>query len=188
MDTVRLLSPQAQIVWDVVERDGTAFSRRAYVKKKYEECAQIFLSAYDAYVREAEKYVPKPEGAEYPYWAFASARELDASAGGRVMVLDVPLDEVVFFDRFEWYTVLRLDYLAAAPEEDEKFRRNLKMRGVKEVSDVVLTPYYPDLKRQVIGSWKNLFRFHEAIRSGDTSVVRAVQAGLWRIKKEWLTE
>ena len=33
MDTVRLLSPQAEIVWDVVERDGAAFSRRAYVKK-----------------------------------------------------------------------------------------------------------------------------------------------------------
>ena len=95
MDTergfVKLFSPQAEAVWQAVENEGTAFSRREYVQKKYEESAAIFLAAYDAYVREAEKIVPRPDEKAYPYWAFASEELVDRSGGGRVMELMVPV-------------------------------------------------------------------------------------------------
>ena len=35
---------RAQIVLDVLDRDGICFSRREYVQKKYEESAPVFLS------------------------------------------------------------------------------------------------------------------------------------------------
>ena len=182
--TVTLLSPQADIVWEVLERDGTAFSKRDYVRKKYEESAKIFIAAYDAYVREASKIVPLPDGAEYPYWAFADKDAVDA--GARVMTLSVPAEEAVFFDRFEWYRVLQLGYLGKTQEETDAFTKELERRGIRNESDVVLTAFYPDLKKKVTDSWKNLFRFHEQIRAGDFSCVRSVQAGLWRIDRAWL--
>ena len=58
--------------------------------------------------------------------------------------------------------------------------------GIRKESDVILTNFYPDLKRRVQESWKRLFRNHEKIKSGNTSGVGSVQAGLWQLKKEWI--
>jgi len=190
MDTergfVKLFSPQAEAVWQAVENEGTAFSRREYVIKKYEESAGVFLAAYDAYVREAEKIVPRPDERAYPYWAFASEELVDRSGDLRVMRLRVPLEEAVFFDQYDWYKVLRLSYIGETDKDEEAFARGLEMRGIRDSSEAVLRPFYPDVKRQITESWKRLFRHDSAIRNGDTSGVRAVQAGLWQIKKEWL--
>ena len=190
MDTergfVKLFSPQAEAVWQAVENEGTAFSRREYVIKKYEESAGVFLAAYDAYVREAERIVPRPDDKAYPYWAFASEDLVDRSGGLRVMRLCVPLEEAVFFDQYDWYKVLRLSYIGETDKDEEAFARGLEMRGIRDSSEAVLRPFYPDVKRQITESWKRLFRHDSAIRNGDTSGVRAVQAGLWQIKKEWL--
>lgn len=190
MDTerglVKLYSPQAEAVWDAVMDDGTAYSRREFVQKKYEDCADIFLTAYDEYIREAEKIVPRPDNRAYPYWAFASEEQVDHSGGGRVMLLEVPLSEAVFFDQYDWYKVLRLSYLGESAEDEAAFARKLEMRGIRDASETVLKPFYPDIKREIVGSWKRLFRHDATIKSGDVSGVRAVQAGLWQIKKEWL--
>ena len=190
MDTergfVKLFSPQAEAVWQAVENEGTAFSRREYVIKKYEESAGVFLAAYDAYVREAERIVPRPDDRAYPYWAFASEELVDRSGGLRVMRLRVPLEEAVFFDQYDWYKVLRLSYIGETDKDEEAFARGLEMRGIRDSSEAVLRPFYPDVKRQITESWKRLFRHDSAIRNGDTSGVRAVQVGLWQIKKEWL--
>lgn len=190
MDTergfVKLFSPQAEAVWQAVENEGIAFSRREYVQKNYEESAVIFLAAYDAYVREAEKIVPRPDDRAYPYWAFASEELVDRSGGLRVMRLRVPLEEAVFFDQYDWYKVLRLSYIGETDKDEEAFARGLEMRGIRDSSEAVLRPFYPDVKRQITDSWKRLFRHDAAIRKGDTSGVRAVQAGMWQIKKEWL--
>ena len=39
----------------------------------------MFLSAYDWFVKAAEAHIPKPQGAEYPYWAFGSPENVDLS-------------------------------------------------------------------------------------------------------------
>lgn len=62
--TVTLYALQADPVIEAIYTDGVCFSKREYVKKKYQESAPVFLAAYDFYVSEAIKYVPKPDGAE----------------------------------------------------------------------------------------------------------------------------
>ena len=204
---VTLYSPQSKSVWQELQNIGSAYSRREYVQKKYEESAPIFLTAYDAYIREAEKLVPRPEPWAYPYWAFASMQQVDLSGGGRVMKLCVPADEAVFFDQYDWYKVLRLSYIGEDEEDEAKFRRELERRGIKDPSEAVLKPFYPDIKRKITDSWKKIFRHDEAIRKAlsvsnttdgvkntaaagveavEIEGVKAVQAGLWCIKKEWL--
>ena len=190
---VTLYSPQSEAVWNAVLTDGAAYSRREYVQKKYEESAGIFLAAYDAYIREAEKIVPRPWPWAYPYWAFASPDQVDTSGGGRIMKLSVPADEAVFFDAFDWYKVLRLSYIGDTSAEEAFFSRELERRGIRDSSEAVLRPFYPDIKRKITDSWKKIFRYDQAIKEAaargdclESSGVRAVQAGLWCIKKEWL--
>lgn len=192
-DSVILYSPQAEPVWDAALNEGTAYSRREYIYKKYEESAGIFLAAYDAYIREAEKLVSRPEPWTYPYWAFASMQQVDLSGGGRVMKLSVPVDQAVFFDAYDWYKVLRLSYIGDNDADEASFSQELQRRGIRDTSEVILKPFYPDLKRKVTDSWKKIFRHDDTIRKAlingevqEIDGVRAIQAGLWQIKKEWL--
>ena len=200
MERVVLYSPQSQAVWDVLKEKDAAYCRREYIRRKYQEVSGIFLSTYDAFVREAQNIVPRPEEAESPYWAFISPRDLDASAGGSVMRLHIPVDQAVFFDMYDWYKVLKLSYIAGSEEDEAAFSRELAQRGIRNVSDVFLTAFYPDLTRRVMESWKRLFRWDSAIQEclaempedsprlpdEKTGLPRSVQAGIWWIRREWL--
>lgn len=110
----------------------------------------MFLSAYDWFVKAAEAHVPKPQGAEYPYWAFKSPENVDPSAGGRILVLRVPLDEAVFFSLYDWNKILCLSYMGKTEKEEKEFRQTLLEYGIRRESDLILTNFYPELKRR---SW-----------------------------------
>ena len=183
---IMLYSSQAEIVLETLKRDVIFFSIKEYLNKKYEESAPIFTAAYDWFVKEATRHLPKPEGAEYPYWAFGDPYSVDQSAGNRIVTLHLPADQAVYFDMYDWNKILCLKYLGETEEDERAFGRMLSDYGIRKESDVILTGFYPDLKYQVMESWKRLFRHHEDVLSGNRKEVRSVQAGLWCLKKEWL--
>ena len=183
-DTVTLYTAQSDAVIDAVH-GGVAFSREEYVSRKYGESAPIFLTAYRWFAAEAQKLVPRPEEAGLPYWVFGSVQSVDRSGGGRLLTLEVPRDQAVFFDMYDWNRVLQLKYMGASEKQERAFCEELARRGLRE-SDVVLSQFYPDLRQQIIESWDRLFRHHESIRSGDLTGVGAVQAALWCIRREWV--
>ena len=181
-NTIILYSAQTNTVWDVIERDGVCYSKEEYVRRKYQESAPIFVTAYSWFVSQMPKYVEKPEQAEYPYWAFADLYSIDQS--DHTLHLSVPKDEAVLFDVMDWNKIMRLSYIGENEEEEKAFFEDMAMRGLNW-NDVMLTSFYPDWKQKILKSWDRLFRHHEAIKAGDTSGVHSVQAGLWRIKKNW---
>ena len=181
-----LYSPQSEIVINNLENNGVCFSKKKYVVKKYEESAPIFVAAYDWFIMEAKKYVQMPQGAEYPYWAFKDLNNIDQSTGNKLLEIQVPKDEVIFFDMYDWNKILCLEYIGETDEDEEKFQQMLEDRGIKRAGDIILTNFHPDLKRQVEESWKRLFRHHEDIMEGKTKAVESIQAGLWQLRKEWI--
>lgn len=185
-NAVMLYSSQSDIVINNLKNNGNCFSKKKYVVKKYKESAPIFLAAYDWFVMEAKKYVSKPESAEYPYWAFRDLDSIDQSTDSNLLKIKVPIDQVVFFDMYDWNKILCLQYIGETDEEESEFREKLAEYGIKKEADIILTNFYPDLKGQVQASWKRLFRHHEDIKQGNTRGVERVQAGLWQLKKEWI--
>lgn len=184
-DKVILYAAQADAVLKAIERDGRCFSQEEYVRRKYGESGPIFLTVYKWFVKEAVKLVPRPEGAEFPYWSFMNLYSLDQSPGTRTLTLCVPRDEAVFFDMYDWNKILCLKYLGEDEADDRAFQAYLKQCGVREM-DAVLTGFYPELKQKIMDSWPRLFRHHEQIRAGEKSGAKSVQAALWQIKKEWI--
>lgn len=184
-NTVRLYASQTETVWQVIQRDGVAHSRAEYVRKKYGESAPVFLTAYQWYVDHAAKIVPKPEGAEFPYWVFHDPYLLEAGYSTRILTLEVPVEEVVFFDMYDWNKVVQLKFIGQTAPEERAFQRELDARGITG-RDVMLTNFYPELKQLTMDSWQRLFRHHEAARKGDLENIGSLQAGLWRIEKEWV--
>lgn len=184
--TVRLYTAQTQVVRDILNRDGICHSREEFVSRKYGESGPIFLTAYRWFVKEAAKLVPPPPAAEFPYWAF---RDLYSVEGGGedILALDVPVEEAVFFDLYDWNKIVQLRFIGKDEEQERAFRRELRERGLRE-NDVMLTGFYPELREETLRSWQRLFRHHEAIKAGDLAGVGGVQAGLWRLKKEWIAK
>ena len=95
-------------------------------------------------------------------------------------------DEAIYFDMQDWYKVLRLSYIGETDQDEAKFKKMLEAYGVKNESDVILTNFYPQLKREVQESWKRLFKHHENIKQGRNDGDINIQAALWQIKKEWI--
>jgi len=182
--TVRLYTAQTPLVRSILDRDGVCFSREEYVARKYAESGPIFLTAYRWFVREAAKLVPPPPGGEFPYWAFRDLYSVEGS-GDDVLALDVPVEEAVFFDLYDWNKIVQLRFIGENEAAERAFRRELRNRGLTE-NQVMLTDFYPELKAETLKSWQRLFRRHEAIRAGDLTGVGGVQAALWQIKKAWI--
>ena len=187
MDKIRLYSAQTDVVVDKIISDGVCFSKEEYIKKKYQECSNIFLTAYKWYISKASKIVPVPEGASYPYWAFTQTYSVDRSGSPNILVLDVPMDEVVFFKVSDWNQVIRLEYMSDDKNEKEKFENEMKRCGVS-YNDIMLTSFYPLLKNKILSSWNVLFKNDMDIKAGRLPEDKNIQAGLWQIKKDWVKE
>lgn len=184
-NTITLYAAQAEPVWQAIQRDGAAYSKAEYVEKKYGESAPVFLTAYRWFIAQLPRYVPKPEGSDFPYWAYADLYMMETGAYPHILTLEVPLEEAVFFDMNDWNKVLQMNYLGENESDTRRFQRELRERGVG-AADVMLSRFYPDLQQQITASWQRLFRHHEAARQGERPVAD-LQAGLWCIKKEWIT-
>ncbi len=184
-NAITLYTAQSEIVYQKILTDGICYSKEAYIQQKYEESAPIFLTAYRWFASEAEKLVPKPEQAQLPYWAFRDLYSVERSGEVRLLTLSVPLSQGIFFDLYQWNQILQLKFLDTDPKAQKAFLQELSMRGLKE-SQIMLSSFYPDLKAQILDSWKTLFRYQHAIQSGDFSKPQAIQAALWCIKKEWI--
>lgn len=184
-NTVILYASQTEPVWQAIQNDGVAYSKAEYVRRKYQESAPVFLTAYQWFVQQLPRYVPRPEGAEFPYWAFGDLYQMETGFSSHVLTLEVPVEEVVFFDMHDWNKVVQMKYIGETEAQERVFYRELRERGL-DYSDVMLTNFYPDLKTQILHSWQRLFRHHEAMKAGKASDIRSLQAGLWCIRKEWI--
>ena len=185
--TIRLYSFQTDVVYQALKRDGVCYSKEEYVRKKYQESANVFVNAYSWFVKEAQKIVPKPEGAEYPYWAFTDHANVDQTGNGHLLVLDIPLGEAVLFDMFDWTKIMQMHYIGENKAEETAFSEELKNLGLTEFR-IMTSNFYPEQKTRIQNSWKRLFRHQKAIESGNDNDVGSVQAGLWCIKNEWIAE
>ena len=89
---------------------------------------------------------------------------------------------------YDWNKILSLKYIGETETDEQEFRKMLRDYGITRESDVVLTNFYPNLKRQVQESWKRLFRHHEDIINGRTQAAGSIQEGFWTIRKEWIVK
>ncbi|WP_300278869.1 DUF3841 domain-containing protein [Peptacetobacter sp.] len=178
---------QTEKVVDKINKEGICFSKEEYVNKKYGESSKIFTTVYSWFAKELNKYVKKPEKAEYPYWVFKDLYNIENSNLDKILKLEIPLDEVVLFDVRDWNRIMCLKYLGESKEDEEVFKNKINQYGVLE-NKVVLTDFYPDLKKEIMMSWKNLFRNLDILKNGKDVTINGIQGAVWNIKKEWIID
>ncbi len=189
MDTknnkITLYTSQSPEVIKALLEHKVCYVKREFIVKKYQEVSSVFLEAYNWYISKAQNIVKKPENAEYPFWTYNKIDYAGWYPGNYLLSLEVPVEECVFFKAEDWNKILNLKYLAV-DEKDERIHKDmLKKFNILIDSDIITKPFYPNLKSEVKKSWNNLFKYHKLIKSGAMQEMD-LQAGLWKIKKEWI--
>ena len=177
---VTVWTAKEAVVMEAIERDGVSYVKKEYLDKKYGETAWIFNTAYEFFVKEAKKRGIKPEEAESPIWVCKDETAVLKSSGTTLLKLNVPKEEVIFFDLRDWNKILNLGYLGTE-EETARFAQKLKTQGMKDSLEIFKSPFYPLLKRELVKSWNQLFDREEPSDE-------YVEGALWMIKKEWMVE
>ena len=179
-ESIIMYTVKEDIVLEAIERDGASFVKKEYIDKKYGETAWIFKTAYEFFCKEAAKRISKPPQAESPVWVYADESAVFKSSNAILLKLSVPVNDIILFDLRDWNKILNLEYLGSEKEEYE-FKEKLKSQGVKDNLDIVKSPFYPLLKKELFESWRKLFDKQNLCKN-------YIEGAVWQLKKEWIIE
>jgi hypothetical protein len=180
---IELWTHQSKKVKNLLFKQHRLTVKKRYIEQKYGAEAEIFLKAYDFFVKEAKKIVAKPEEAEYPFWAAADPQTALSGGSGFLIKLKIPQNKVIIFDKKKWNQILNLSYIADDQEDLNEHKKILKKFGITDDSEVVLSPHYPVLKNKIIKSWQKLF---QGKNENFTSEKKG--AAIWELREEWVEE
>lgn len=183
--TVKLYTRQNDKTLYQLERDGRLINQRVYVELHFGDIAPLFMESYDWFTKEASKRVPKPDDVKAPLWCSISAENcLKPIPGTVVYVLEVPEDQVIYFDDVKWDYVLNRIYLPKDKEDEQAYRRHLEEMGITNRFSFFDGPYkgmYPEEEARIKESWKRIFEI-------DDWTIFNVCGNLWEIKKAWVKQ
>lgn len=174
-----LWTSQSKIVWDILNEKGIYHARKEFIAKKYGEVANIFLEAYTWFIPRAEQLVPKPQGAEFPIWAFTDPKYIGHQSGCAILEIKVDAEQALLFDQMRWNRILNLSYIPKDENDAQKFASLLGQYGIHNEADAYMKNYYPHLKTIIKKSWDRLF-------DQNIIVSESHQAALWEIRRDWI--
>ena len=181
-ETVKLYTRQNDKTLSQLERDGRIINPRAYVRLHFGDMSEHYLESYDWFTAEAAKSVPKPADVQASIWCSISANNcLKPIDGTVVYVLEVPKDQVIYFDEGKWDYVLNRIYLPADEEDRMAYKKHLKALGVQNGFEFFQGRYkgmYPQEMERIRESWKRVFQI-------DNWTIFNVCGNIWEIRKEW---
>jgi hypothetical protein len=181
--TVKLYTRQNDKTLYQLKRDGRIINQRVYVEMHSGDIAPLFMESYDWFTREAAKRVPKPEDVHAPIWCSISVENcLKPIEGTVVYELEVPEEEVIYFDEAKWDYVLNRIYLPKDAEDGICYKNHLKDIGVVNGFEFFQGRYkgmYPEEEKRIIDSWQRVFQI-------DNWTIFNVCGNLWEIRKEWV--
>lgn len=181
--TVKLYTRQNDKTLYQLKRDGRIINQRVYVEMHFGDIAPLFMESYDWFTREAAKRVPKPEDVHAPIWCSISVENcLKPIEGTVVYELEVPEEEIIYFDEAKWDYVLNRIYLPKDTEDGKCYKNHLKDIGVVNGFEFFQGRYkgmYPEEEKRIIDSWQRVFQI-------DNWTIFNVCGNLWEIRKEWV--
>lgn len=185
MERVRIFTKQNAKTLKQLERDGRVINNRLYVQLHLGDIAPYFIKKYDWLTQEAARRLPKPADVQAPIWCAVSPRScMSPEEGELVYVLEVPCDQVIFFDNFKWDYVLNQIYLPLDEADQEAYMQHLRDIGVNSRFDFTKDRYrnvFPEEVKRIQDSWVRIFDI-------DEWGIWNVCANIWEIRQEWVKQ
>lgn len=183
--TVKLYTRQNDKTLAQLERDGRIINSRTYVRLHFGDMAEHYLQSYDWFTQEAAKRVKKPDDVQASIWCSISAENcLKPIEGTVVYVLEVPEEQVIYFDEGKWDYVLNRIYIPLDEADRAKYDAHLKALGIPSRFDVMqgrCRGMYPQEEQKIVESWQRVFTI-------DNWTIFNVCGNIWEIRKEWVKQ
>lgn len=183
---VRLYTQQSDEIINQLKLKGHHTAKMKFIKEKYGEVAPIFVDAYNWYVSNAEKIVTRPKEAESAIWTFKEPKNIEEHRGHQILEILVPIEKAVFFRMKDWNKRINLNYIGETLKEEQAFNQKISKFGINYSGDVIRTPFYPQLKNELIKSWQNLFRYDSEVKKHGDLMFFDMQAGIWCLEWDWV--
>ena len=182
MSTIKVWTKQHRTVPDVLARDGVYRAKGRFIAMDLGEHAPLVLEVYDWLVRNSPAAATRPPGAEYPVWV-SPVRQATMLPDENTVVMELTLDEALItpVNIAKWGAMLNYSYL---PRDEADARRHKKLLADYGTSDAraFMTPFYPEIKREILDSWPRLF--DDGVRLGNDLTYGTI----WEIRSEWMTD
>ena len=144
--------------------------------------ADFYLNLYRWYARQGERFVPRPDGVEFPVWVSLSRESmLQLVEGSVVLTLRVPEEALLITDAERWGYRVNQWYIPLDQEDERRHNSELERYGIASESAIIDSDkgnFYPLLRRKIVDSWERLFTCPP--RCGDMA-----QGTLWELRREW---
>jgi len=179
---VKVWSRQHKNVLEKLKEDGIYKVKERYIRKKLDDCADIYLDVYRWLRNEAGKRMEISEELKYPIWLSTEEElKLPAADGMVFFDLEIPKDKLMIFDMLKWDYIINYLYLPKNKQDRKIFKKKLDKYNINVESNIYLQNFYPRLKREMTSSWKRLF--DPQIKLSDNQV-----AVSWELKEEWVVD
>lgn len=180
LETVRVWTKQHINVLEELERTGVYRAKGRYIALDLEEHAPLVLEVYDWLVAHSPAAPLRPEGAEYPVWV-SFLREGTMLPGDGAVILELELDPAVItrINVAKWGAMLNYSYL---PRDEGDARRHRQLLSDYGTSDAkaFMTPFFPQIKREILDSWPRLF--DDSVQLGSDLSYGTI----WEVRRQWI--
>ncbi len=185
MENAIIFTRQNESALKILEQEGVFRIRPEWIRHKYGDISAHFMKNYDWLSHESAKRVPRPKGVSYPIWCSVDEGYMLREVPGEVVFkLNMPKDQIVYFDSTKWDLILNHMYVPTDPEDEKAFYDELKRRGIKNpftLLDDAESRFYPDLVMKIRKSWERLFEIREWN-------MFTVQANIWEFTDDHIVE
>ena len=179
---VRLWTRQHKNVLKILKEKGNYRVKERYIRKKLDDCADIYLDVYRWLRSEAAKRMKIAEELRYPIWLSTEEElKLPAAEGMVFFELEIPKDQIMIFDMLKWDYIVNYLYLPKDKEDRKRFKEKLEKYSINVESDIYLQDFYPRLKKEMTSSWKRLF--DPEIKLSDQKL-----AVSWELREDWVVD
>lgn len=178
MDTVRVWTKQHISVWETLQRRGVY--RASYQGIHHNEDAQLMMEAYRWLAANIPNQSDRPADAEFPVWlAFSRAGTMLPTPDTVLLELEIDPGLMTHVNIAKWGTILNCAYIPADPQDARRHSQLLRDWGTDDAR-ACMTPFYPQIKREIQASWSRLF--DDCIQLGSPECYGTI----WEVRSEWV--
>lgn len=182
MESICVWTRQRGDVLQTLMNEGRYTARRRYRYAEPLETPSLLTEAQKWLSDSSPLALSRPADADCPIWlSLTSDSIMPPQEGAVLMKLRMDKELITPINILKWGAVMNYSYIPADAGDAKRHLETLSACGTSDAR-AVMTPFYPQLKREIQQSWRRLF--DESVSLGSSACYGIV----WELRREWLLE